>query len=75
MKKKSVVITHPGAVFTALHFFRTRENERIQLASVFVTAKPFQPSILQHFSLLDPFLNYEEKSVVNTVPGALTTKG
>ncbi len=41
---------------------------------MFIPDKPFQPSAMQHFSLLDPFVSYEKQSVVNTAAGNAVEK-
>jgi hypothetical protein len=39
---------------------------------VIALGKPFQASVLQHSSLLGPFLSQRKESVVNTAPDVLS---
>ncbi len=38
-------------------------NEWVHKAGVFIPGKPFQASVMQHSSLLGPFLSYEENEM------------
>ncbi len=47
-------------------FFSDRTNGLMKL-EYFVHGKPFQPHVIEHSSLLDPFISYKENEVFNMV--------
>jgi hypothetical protein len=51
-----------GVIFTTIHFLCNLQM--VQQARMFVPGQPFQPSVMQHYSLLGSFVSYEENKVL-----------
>jgi hypothetical protein len=56
------VNTDPGILFTTLYFHHN--FEQTQCVRVFETGKPFQPTLMLHFSLMGRFVSYIENKVL-----------
>jgi hypothetical protein len=46
------------------HFSSVVTYELDQSFRVFATTKPFQPFVMKHFSLVDPFVSYDENELL-----------
>jgi hypothetical protein len=58
ISKLKVKMLTPGAVFTALITFVAFEWAKLPRG--FIPSKPFQPNVMKHYSLLEPFIGYED---------------